>query len=306
MYQLLLFEDTHILRNRIINSILSLDFSKAGDDLKEFKKIYPSDSSVEKESSLIDIFSRCMETEDCEYLIKLWTEFEHFTDRLSLRYGYSKEFKRTFFTHICNIMEKNGVVADYISNVPSGLLFIHAGNFVKAVKHLEKALSNKPDDSRVYGYLGDVHFLRGDVSLARICYRNAFETDPHEVDMSFLKDKEIFSLIEDMPEELQVVAQPLDWLAPWGCIKNLFPYKILRDQEIIKSFIHNFHKLEEEYAKDQSRDSVKAKLFYQAMVLSECGARSDQTGKYDVVQMRYIMKEIQPFLFKLYLDTRYG
>jgi hypothetical protein len=43
---------------------------------------------------------------------------------------------------------------------------------------LEQGIALHKNDSQLYGYLADAHYLNGHSEWARICYREAFVIDP--------------------------------------------------------------------------------------------------------------------------------
>ncbi len=303
MNQLSLFDAVSMARNRIVNAILDLDFDKAKEELERFKKSYPLANNVENVAILIDHFSNYTQQGDIHEMVALWFDFIRRKDDLSIKYPYLDNFRKRYFLKLSKIIEERDVDDDFIADIPTGLLFIYGNRINDGRKYLEKAISRYPDRSILFGYLGDAYYLRGDKSSERICYREAFEIDPYGINIDFIKDEVVNTLIHDISNEFQNNNEHLNWIVSFGCIRNVFPFKVITTLDDIKIYIEDFLKLEQEYKKTKN-DKIKPGLFYKSMVLSESSNMLKFIKKVDLIKIRALMKEINPSLFDSYLKNK--
>lgn len=300
--QLALFSDENAAQSKIIQNILALRFALAKDDIEHFKELFPT-CRCASETFICDYWTSCEFVNNEEQKIALWHDFETEFKKLSLRFALFDHLKKNYFSYLCSQIEENSPGRHYISHTPAGLLYILAGNFEKAVKVLEQAIAQNKHDAQLFGYLGDAYFLKGRNEWARICYREAFEITPEDVDLNFLKDPAVVDLIDYVKAERDDDDDYLTWVVSYGSVERIFPFKYFKEGSSLKPHVQEFFSLKNKYEINQKND-IKAKLFYQSLILSENQNILSLIEEIDVTFVRSLMRELNPLLFSSYLALK--
>ncbi|MBF0564650.1 MAG: hypothetical protein HQK89_05350 [Nitrospirae bacterium] len=249
-------------------------------------------------------------------MLSAWHHFAETFDDIKIDSLYNGQFKKNYFSAICDAIEQQKIDTDYVLNMPIGLFYIYSGNLNGAKTRLEKAIAKTTDDSRLsrlYGYLGNTHFLKGDERISRICYREAFEINPYVVDIDSIEDKIVVDLLNRVKKEISDTSnipnnEYLDWVATYGCIETIFPFKIIKILDDLRVYVKDFIKMEKVYRNDKNKDDdtgkLKAILFYKCIVLSESNQYLKNIKDVELIKVRVLMKEINPSLFKRYMKLK--
>jgi hypothetical protein len=169
--------------------------------------------------------------------------------------------------------------------------------------HLQAAIPGAPDNAAIYGYLGDAYWLRGEVKTARQCYREGCLIDPSRLDWQNLKDGEIQELKHDLHLLFGFEAElAAAWLPSHARLNGLFERKAIRLHEGLKELVDDYLSLRKSLAKKP--DPVKsAKLFFRGMILCENEESLRLVKKIDLIEVRRLMKQVNPGLFNEFLAS---
>ena len=300
--QLSLFSNENITKSGIIQNILNLNFAQARQDIEHFKELFPTLQQA-SETFICDYWIVYDSVQDEEQKIEQWYDFEKQFKASSLRFAFFEQLKRNYFSHICRKIEENSPDRLYISHTPTGLLYILAGDFENAVKVLEQTIAQSKHTAQLYGYLGDAYFLKGHKEWAGICYREAFETEPEDVDLDFLQDSSVTDLIDYVRTELEDDENYLTWVVSYGSVERIFPFKYFIKSSSLTPHVREFFSLKNRYEKNQKAD-IKGKLFYQSLLLSENQNLLSSIEEIDLTLVRSLMRELNPLLFSSYLSLK--
>ncbi|WP_420265954.1 tetratricopeptide repeat protein [Candidatus Magnetominusculus dajiuhuensis] len=294
-----LFEDLFGETNQISIYINSLNLSAAKQAIEKLKQSRQS-IDLRNESQICEFFMEHLILSDVTNMVSTWKEFTETFKGNNL--ASNKHLKKNYFTALCKTIEEQKNDDDYVLNIPVGLFYIYAGDLKGAKARLEKAIVKHPDDARLSGYLGELHFLRGNVQNSRICYREAFEANPNGVDLDSISDGAVIDLINHVKRDVSN-SDYIDWVVIYGCIEKIFPYKIIKILDDLRLYVNDFLKMETDYKKGKA-NPLKPKLFYKCMVLAESNQYLKHIRSVEFIKIRALMKDINPELFGIYMEGR--
>ena len=125
--------------------------------------------------------------------------------------------------------------------IPSGYLYLQAGQVAKAIRHLQALIPQVSDYAALYGYLGDAYWLRSESRVARQCYREGCLIDPAALDWRVLRDDELKDLLHDLQllygfDEALAAA----WLPSHARIAGIFERKAVRINAGLKELVNDY------------------------------------------------------------------
>ena len=308
--QLPLFEDRRSLLNRGILELIRLNLNEAKDTLERYKRLYRSEDEVEAEIKIADFlmkgFAEAPErsAEEPAYLCRLWASFEDYVESLGYEHkNITSDIKSSFFHKVVKTINRCDLAdSPFLSDtIPTGYVYIQAGQYDQAIKALQACIPMTPDNVAVYGYLGDAYMLRGDADVARQCYREACLIDPAGIDWGHIKDKALLQLRDQLIKEYSLDnSLPLEWLPSYAYIQGLFKPKIIKLNHGIKDLVDEYLGLRKAFFKEETPD-LKAKLFFRGMILCDNEPLLRFVNRISFIEVRRLMKELNPGLFARYL-----
>ncbi|MDY7032633.1 MAG: hypothetical protein SVY10_12095 [Thermodesulfobacteriota bacterium] len=307
--QLSLFDDRPVMINRGFEKLLALDFNGAREEFTDCISTYPGSSDLRQEMEIADFFIKEMACirkdipvhESVEEHYSVWERFEvRVQDMEYENKTIIQKLRKSYFKALIEKMENN--IPDgclfFNSGLPIGLIYLFAGELVRATKLFQETILKDPHNAGTYAYLGDSYYLRGETDLSRVCYREAFSINPHQIDLMRVQDHDIHVLKERLEDQ---VDEPLDWLPVYARIEGLFREKELRSFDDLKIVMTEYENLAQTYAKMRDERS-KAAFFYRAMVLSDNHRMLKFTKRINITEIRDTMKRIDERLFKRYME----
>jgi tetratricopeptide (TPR) repeat protein len=195
------------------------------------------------------------------------------------------EIRYSFFRKIREALEHcNLAGALYISdNVPTGYVYMQLKEYSLAIQSLQACIPAAQDNAAIYGYLGDAYMLRGepgDTSASRQCYLEAYLIDPAGIDWCHLKDSALLELRDQIIEEYNLEdSLVLEWLPSYAYIEEIFKPKTIKLNNGLKEFV-------DEYLNMILCDNEESLKFIKSI---------------DFMDIRRLMKDINPGLFRRYL-----
>ncbi len=188
-----------------------------------------------------------------------------------------------------------------VEGIPSGYLYLRAGQIDRAIKHLQALIVQAPDHAALYGYLADAYWLRGDAKIARQCYREACLIDPAAISWQDLRDNELKDLLHDLQllynfDEVLAAA----WLPSHARVAGIFERKVVGLDDGLEELVNDY--LARQKALAGQSDPVKAaELFFRGMILCENEETLRLAKKIDPIKVRRWMKRTNPELFAEFL-----
>jgi len=311
--QLWLFQDQDMLLNSGIFELTRLNLDTAKEAFNRYQDLYHDRDDIDWEIKLTDFlikgFSRVPDTcpERPAHLYRLWTSFESYLQSVgSVSENIVSKIKYSFFQKIREAVEKcNLTGAFYISGtIPIGYVYMQIKKYSLAIQSLQACILVKPDNAVIYGYLGDAYMLRGepgDTDVSRHCYLEAYLIDPAGIDWGHIKDKELLELNDQIIEEYNMEdSLALEWLPSYAYIQGIFKPKTLGLNDGLKEFVDEYLKIKKTYDKEQASD-LKAKLFVRSIILCDNEDPLRFVKSIDFIDIRRLMKDINPDLFRRYL-----
>ena len=313
--QLLLFEDKRALLNRGILELTRLNLDEAKKAFEDYKGLYHCDDDVDTEIKLADFLMKGFADapdgcpEEPAYLCRLWPSFEVYARSVSIEYkNIISNIKSSFFRKALEAVERCNMANEpFLSDsIPTGYVYIQAGQYDKAVKALQACVPITPDNAAVYGYLGDAYMLRGEPNVARQCYLEACLIGPVNIDWDHMKDSELLKLSDQLVERYNLNnSLAVEWLPSYAYIEGLFKPKMIKLNQGVKEFVDEYLGLRKAFFKEQTPD-LKAKLFLRGIILCDNEPLLRFVKRISFVDVRRQMKDMNPALFSRYLKLIEG
>ena len=313
--QLPLFEDKRVLLNRGILELTRLNLNEAKKAFEEYKAVYRREDDVDAEIRLADFlmkgFAEAPGTcpEEPAYLCGLWVSFEDYVESLGFQYGnIISDIKSSFFRKALEVIKRCDLDnAPFLSDsIPTGYVYIQAGRYDEAIRALQDCIPVTPNNAAVYGYLGDAYMLRGELTVARQCYQEACLINPGDIDWSHIKDMALLELRNQLIRERNSDSSlAVEWLPSYACIQGLFKLRTIKLNQGIKEFVEEYLALRKAFFKKQTPE-LKAKLFFRGIVLCDNEPLLRFVKRISFIDVRRLMKEVNPTLFSKYLKLIEG
>ncbi len=311
--QLLLFQDRDMLFNRGVLELIRLNLDAARQAFNRYQELYHDRDAIDREAKLTDFlitgFSRVPDTcpERPARLYRLWTSFEGYLQSVSFEgENIISKIKYSFFRKIREALEQCNLTDPlYISDtVPTGYVYMQIKKYNLAIQSLQACIPVTPDNAVVYGYLGDAYMLRGepgDMGVSRQCYLEAYLIDPGGIDWRHIKDPALLKLRDQIIEEHNLEdSLALEWLPSYAYIEGIFKPKAIKFNNGLKEFVDEYLNIKKAYDKEQASD-LKAKLFIRSIILCDNEEYLRFIKSIDFMDIRRLMKDINPDLFRRYL-----
>lgn len=302
-----------ILINQGLRALKMLQPEQALDLFRKHRQIYPKGPEVASKIALAEFLLRGMAETPLEpvpfiqYRCGFWNDLVDHARAHAFRSNdrLLTDLQKAYFESTIRELEQaGGADAPMMAgDIPSGYLYLQAGQVDRAIRHLQALIPQVPDHAALYGYLGDAYWLRGEVKVARQCYREGCLIAPATLDWHSLKDDELRELLHD----LQLLygfdkALAAAWLPSHARVAGLFEHKALRPNEGLKELVNDY--LTRQKALAKRPDPIKAaELFFRAMILCENEESLRLVKKVDLIQIRRLMKQTSPDLFAEFLAT---
>lgn len=309
--QLKLFGESSLtFYNQGFRAFRSLDLEKAVKLLHKHRRLMPRGYDVSPAIAAADFLLegiRGAPGEACErpaYLCRLWDSFEDFIESRGLgRNIPAAEVKRAYFERLILEIDQCGLPdpSPLLGNFPFGFILMQAGRYEEAIGSLQNRIPQSPHNAALYGYLGDAYHLRRQPRVGRQCYREACLIDPASIDWRHLQDKDLQDLKRDLLIEYHPdPALALAWLPSHGRINGLFERKPLRLNDGLKEMVEDYLTIARSHAKNQSA-LLAAALFFRGIILCENEPSLKLIKKINLIQVRKMMKQVNPQLFGEFL-----
>ena len=298
--------------NQGIRAFENLDLEEAARLFEKHRIHYPKSidvaSKLKAAQFLLEGF-RAMPGEPGErpgYLRNLWVSFEDFSsaegaDTVAL----GSRAKKAFFANVLREVERSGAegVSVLPENYPAGFVLLQAGKCEEAIVSLQESILKKPESAALYGWLADAYWIRGDLEVARQCYREACYIDPSALDWRHVEDSELKQLKRDIlfvygwDQELAV-----EWLPGHARIEGLFAPKVVRIHDGLKELVDGYLTVKKQWLREKS-PRLSARLFVRGIVVCENAQSLELVRKIDLIEVRRLMKRAAPDLFDEFLGT---
>jgi len=312
--QLSLFDQNDMtFVNQGIQAFRALDLDKAVELFHKHQAIYPKGYNITSRLEAAEFLQRGFGEASSEAserparLCRLWDSFEDYlkSDNKG-NDSFAAELKAIFFSRVLEAAEQCGPAAGpwlHPGSITLGYALLQAGRYEDAIRSLQSCIPGAPDNAAIYGYLGDAYRLRGDMKVARQCYREACFIDPAGIDWRHLVDEEL----KELKQDLMIVYDfhlelALAWLPSHARINGLFERRLLRLDDGLREMVDDYLALEKAMLKEKTPE-LEARLFFRGIILCENEESLRFIKKIDLIEVRRLMKHANPSLFADFLKT---
>lgn len=175
-------------------------------------------------------------------------------------------------------------------------MLMEAGEFELAEASLGRALARQGRHACLVFAWADLAVLRGDVHTARAAYLEALLRDPFDRARCWVRDSEIRSLPDMARHEFDIAEEPIAWCAPVGMVTGVLPSLPMN---VAMPMDHRGTQPGDRGVTVARRVALMhARSFVAA--LQQAGVPG--LDRRAVVEARRIMKQLQPILFRAYLE----
>jgi tetratricopeptide (TPR) repeat protein len=309
--QISLFAQNMSFVNQGIQVYNDMELEKSIDLFQKHRSLYPKGYDISSRLKAAEFLFHGMSEAPAEpgerpgYLCRLWDSFEDYvrsegTDENVL----AAKAKTAYFARVLQEVERAGLAESTVlpEDIPLGYILLQAGRYDEAIRSLQDRIPKMPENTALYGYLGDAYRLRGDYEVARRCYREACFIDPAAIDWRHIEDAELKELKQDILFEYDFDLElALEWLPSHARLDGLFERKPVRINDGLKETVDDYLAMEKAWSKDKS-PRLAAKLFLRGMVLCENRENLKFVKKIDLIQVRRTMKQANADLFEEFLE----
>jgi len=297
-----------------IHAFRKLELEEAVEFFEKHRKLYPKGFNVDARLSIAESLLKVINEapsvalDRCAFLYRSWKSIE----RLAVvehpeANAYLAEIKGAFFAGIADtIRQFPDGAASLPEDIMPGYIYLQAGRYEEAIRSFQESIAQKPAHALPYGYLGDAYMLRGELRIARQCYREGCLIEPAEIDWHSVQDKDLNELREGL---LFIYGSDPDlaiaWLPSHARISGLFERKVVRLHDGRKELAAEYLTLGKETSGERS-PITDAKLFFRGMVLCENQENLRFVKKIDITEVRRRMKKANPDLFDEFLEVLVG
>ncbi len=300
-----------ILINQGLRALRMLQPEQALEYFRKHRQAYPNGPEVASKIAMAEFLLQGMAKAPLEfsaripYRCRFWKSFEDFAQPLGMKSSDSLilDLRNVYFESIIREFEREvgPDVPMLMEEIPTGYLYLQAGRIDRAIQHLQALIVEAPHHAALYGYLGDTYWLRGDVKVARQCYREGCLIDPAAISWQDLRDNELKDLLHDLQllydfDEVLATA----WLPSHARIAGIFERKVVGLDDGLQELVNDY--LVRQKALAGQSDPVKAaELFFRGMILCENEESLRLAKRIDPIQVRRRMKLANPELFAEFL-----
>lgn len=206
----------------ILERALSIDFDNH-DVVTALKYVNFWQDRQETVESMNDVF------EQGEYLLEQWRVFKDFVDRIgdsvepalnAVRQHAFREALR-FYREV--YQERSNRDADLLVRI--GRCYKGAGDYDRAVKFLQSAAVERPDNPEIMAELADSFALINEPSKAKAFFREAFFLDARKVNAERLESEMIQRLVQAVEKAGYTGMERNEWIPVFGVLKGVFNVK---------------------------------------------------------------------------------
>ncbi|MHC1725913.1 MAG: tetratricopeptide repeat protein [Syntrophobacteraceae bacterium] len=294
-----------------IQAFRKMELQKAVDFLQKHRTLYPNGLDVTSRLDIADFLLRGIQgapadqLEQSGYMCRLWTSFEDYVKSGHPgREAVVNEVKGAFFARVIETVERCSPAGSSTlpGNFSMGYILLQAGRYEEAIRSLQDSISKTPHDAALHGYLGEAFRLRGELKVARQCYREACLIDTAGLDWRLIQDEDI----NELKQDLFLIYGPdtelaLAWLPSYARANGLFERKVVRLHDGLKQMIDEYLAMEKALNEKQS-PILAAKLFFRGIILCENEEFLKFIKTVDPVRIRRAMKQANPNLFADFLE----
>ncbi|MCK4907453.1 MAG: tetratricopeptide repeat protein [Spirochaetes bacterium] len=259
--QLTFDDDPKAVKMRTANNYLKLgEFDKAA---HLFHEILDSNKNLEYPGLLTGIRASefwnnrqeqitSMETglDKGKFLVSEWNKFESFLqDKNIFTESPIEAIRKYIFTEAIRCFTKayqNTVSPDISLLYDIGECFFNVNDFKKAVETFEFAWSFHRENSKIIARLADSYYSLGDVSRARLLFREMFLYKPEQIELDRIRASIIVDIIYDIRQQGYDDSEIVFWIPIFAAINHQFHIKRELDDNEVNILSENVYQLEKE------------------------------------------------------------
>jgi tetratricopeptide (TPR) repeat protein len=229
----------------VIASNEALSYMETGDFTRALDRIDPVVSSDPDHPGLSEIYrtarfwitrieeaSKKPQGKDrANFLMDQWTFFTDYTKNKggSASAAYIAARKFIFFSACEEYKEafrQNENPTEKFENLINlGVCFITLGEYRNAIETLEYARSSHRSDARLISLLAESYYHAGDIPKSLLLFREAFSTDPAQVDLSLISAPPIKEIEAAVRRIKPLASEIREWIPVIGYVTEIFYVK---------------------------------------------------------------------------------
>ncbi len=251
--------------------------------------------------------------EIAEFLMSEWSVFEEYADEREMRSSAAYRFamRNVFFRaadhYRIAFSEHQDTTNDFSLLLNLGDCFLRLEEYTQAIDTLEYAKNSYKSSARLLAILGEACYHTGDLPKSLLYFREAFCSDPSEINLELLKSKpvrEVLGLIKKERGEVQNLAE---WVPVYAFIHDVFYVRKNISKHQVQMLEREVYSLETAYQK-MSRDQLETSTLLPRLITKYLLLRDYyefQNYSFDtLVQIRDRLLQIDRPLFQEYFNKK--
>ncbi|MBN1534366.1 MAG: hypothetical protein JXA20_16960 [Spirochaetes bacterium] len=199
--------------------------------------------------------------ETAEFFMREWNLFEEYVAEKEMRHSgaYRAAMRNVFFRasdhYRVAFTEHQDTSNDFNLLLNLGDCFLRLEEYSQAIETLEYARSSFRSSARLLGILGEAYFHTEDLPKSLLCFREAFCTDPSEINLDLIRAKPVLDVVEIVKRERGQVQDIREWVPVYGFIRDVFYVRRNLNKHQVQILEKEVYNLELGYQK-MSRDQL--------------------------------------------------
>ncbi len=251
--------------------------------------------------------------EKAEFLMKQWETFNEYAQSKEMisSTAFNAVMRYIFFTasdhYRIAFTEQQDATHNFTFLLNLGICFLRLEEYKSVVDTLEYAKNSYKSNASLLAILGEAYYHLEDIPKSLLYFREAFYTDPQEIDISIIKAKPILDIISVIRDEGREVMDNREWIPVYGFIHDVFYVRRNLDKHQVDKIQKEIYGLEVKYQKmssDQLNESnILPRLINKYLWLMDY--YEFQNYNYDnLSQIRDRLLKLDKALFKPYFEKK--
>ena len=167
--------------------------------------------------------------EQAEYLVSQWRLFNHFVERVGQAseqclYAIRQHVFDSALNRYRQLLDES-FEADAELLLRIGRCYKGKGEYDTALETLQRAASQKKNDSEIYAELADCYAFVNEIQRSKAFFREAFFLGAHRIDLGLLESELITRLVAKLRELGYESPELEEWLPVYGVLYGVFTVK---------------------------------------------------------------------------------
>ena len=248
-----------------------------------------------------------------DFLMRQWEVFEKYSAEKSITgsaayYSIMRHiFNRASEHYRTAYIDHQDTPNDFNLLLNLGSCFLRLEDYKKTIETLEFARNSYTSNAKLLFILAEAYFHENEIPKCLLYFKEAFNINPSDLDLSIIKSKPILQIIESINETKIAYKDLKEWIPVYGFLTDIFYVrKNLSKHQIdtLQDEIYNLETAFQKMSKDQIENSnVKPRLINKYILMLDYYEFQNYNFE-NIVQIRERLINIDKDMFKEYFSKK--